>query len=1241
MKIAAYKYPNGLGPNSQFLSKGLLSLSRIAILAVLFLTSLTSQLSGQNYGVRQFSLSDGLPDGYIYSMVQDHDGYLWLTTGSGILRFDGLEFRSLPLPDGFPDPKVDASFVDSKGSIWFGHFDGGITQWANNSLNNVYQDESFSTSIVGISEDSDGYIWVASQRSGLLRIDSNGVAMLFNEELKGKTLFSMEFAAPNLIFLGNDEGVLEVHLEDGNPLGFSPVNNLPPAEVVTMSSSTQRNGVWVGLKDFGLHWFSIEGGGAQSARQVYPTQNASPLNRIETLLEAPDGRLWVGTPDQSLRVFAFDVALDSLIPAHETDSVSPLSRQLIRCMLRDKFGQMWVGMYGNGLFCLSQRTMSEVNLLNAPDAKITAFWQAPSGATWLGTDQGLYQISREGNHGFEEGVSLAENLSLEANRFYGTAEGLPDNHITAITGDDKGNVWIGTAENGLALLANGQDNAQVIQYSQTAYNRKITGLQMLEDGRLWIATLDGASLFNPQTGFSDYFGTKNGLSHNHVYDLIRDSKGRTLFATRTSLVSIFENQEFENLRVSDTGEVAIVNCLLEGPHGTMWFGAEGGGLYSYDGTDFRKYTQRNGLLSDYIDQLTIDPLGHIWAAHREGISRFIPETDSIRVYPFSSFTSFEKQEILHMHTDLDGNIWLGGEKSLVYLPWVSERNTTAAPKVSISSTTMQGEDKDLVEGPYFPYSNSYKLTVEFIGLSFIDQDRVRYQYRLLGRDKEWSEPTQTTTASFPGLSDGEYTFEVRAVNAFGKRNEEPSQFAFTIAPPFWKTWTFQILVLLALGALIYAYGRYRVFKLNKEKEDLEEKIKDRTRELEEEKLKLEEANLELEKLSLVASETDNAVLIFDNSGKLEWVNDGFSRLTGYSQGEVEELKQQHSLDMTPGSETRRLLDEIIRNNSSVQYESQLPHKNGNSIWVISTLTPILNEKGELRKIVIIDLDISDRKKAEEKVKQVNEKLEQLVEVRTKALAEANDQLQVENQEHIKTANQLTVINRELDQFVYRASHDLKGPLASLMGLFNIARGELEDNPVALRYLDLMERSGSRLDNILVDLIEVTQVKQGKTEFEPIIPQELVAEVFELLQDKPGYEKMVFEKDIPEGLVLVSDKKLIRSIFQNFIENSAKYRDPQKENPKSSVFVRLEGDFFMIRVSDNGIGIEDHLKDKVFQMFFRGTHQAGGSGLGLYIVKQAIEKLGGSLEMETEFGKGTTMTARIPNENLQSLDSEEA
>ena len=221
-------------------------------------------------------------------------------------------------------------------------------------------------------------------------------------------------------------------------------------------------------------------------------------------------------------------------------------------------------------------------------------------------------------------------------------------------------------------------------------------------------------------------------------------------------------------------------------------------------------------------------------------------------------------------------------------------------------------------------------------------------------------------------------------------------------------------------------------------------------------------------------------------------------------------------------------------------------------------------------------------------------------------------------------------NRELDAFVYRASHDLRGPLSSIMGIVTLSRNRDED-PYWL--FDLIDQSASRLVSILQELEQVTRFRNSANHYEVVDIRQLTQDIFDTLKHQSPGDEFVFETDIVLKRSVVMDPKLVNAILLNLIGNGYKYRNHQIKPNYVRVVVRDRGEEIMIRVEDNGVGIPDKLKPKVFEMFYRGHQDSKGSGLGLYIVKNAVEKLGGKMQLDSKEGEGSTFTLFLPNHDF--------
>ncbi|AHM62161.1 sensor histidine kinase [Flammeovirgaceae bacterium 311] len=219
-------------------------------------------------------------------------------------------------------------------------------------------------------------------------------------------------------------------------------------------------------------------------------------------------------------------------------------------------------------------------------------------------------------------------------------------------------------------------------------------------------------------------------------------------------------------------------------------------------------------------------------------------------------------------------------------------------------------------------------------------------------------------------------------------------------------------------------------------------------------------------------------------------------------------------------------------------------------------------------------------------------------------------------------------NQQLELFVYKASHDIKGPLRSIMGLTQIGLADVKDT-TAIEYFQHIYKSTRRLDNLLMDLLKLTKVKQAEVENQELDLTAMMQEIIQSFSNIRHFELIKIDLNIQEGLQLVSDEKLLYSVLQNFTENGIKYCDPYKSQPflKIDITQNEEGTSFTFR--DNGLGIPAEQLPKIFDMFYKVDPSSDGTGLGLHIVKLTIEKLGGKLRVRSRVREGSTFILTFP------------
>lgn len=223
--------------------------------------------------------------------------------------------------------------------------------------------------------------------------------------------------------------------------------------------------------------------------------------------------------------------------------------------------------------------------------------------------------------------------------------------------------------------------------------------------------------------------------------------------------------------------------------------------------------------------------------------------------------------------------------------------------------------------------------------------------------------------------------------------------------------------------------------------------------------------------------------------------------------------------------------------------------------------------------------------------------------------------------------ELKKINAELDRFVYSASHDLRAPLVSIQGLSKLAIAESQSE-VDRKYFKLINDRVIRLDDFIRDIIEYSRNARTERKLESFSLNPMINEVIENLKYMEGADRITFSvcSNVEE---VHTDKSRLKVVLSNIISNAIKYHNLRQDNPNVEIVSNQLESTVCIRIKDNGIGIPEEAREKIFDMFYRASDRAGGSGLGLYIVKEIVEKLEGSITVNSVFGEGTTFEVRIP------------
>ncbi len=330
------------------------------------------------------------------------------------------------------------------------------------------------------------------------------------------------------------------------------------------------------------------------------------------------------------------------------------------------------------------------------------------------------------------------------------------------------------------------------------------------------------------------------------------------------------------------------------------------------------------------------------------------------------------------------------------------------------------------------------------------------------------------------------------------------------------------------------------------------------------------------------------VVLLSATGQVELVNDGFREMFGYDLGSLMGMNLNDFIVPDELKNEGIDLNNLIKDNKIISVVTRRKHRSGSLVDVLLYGVPVMLDHKTIG-IYGVYVDITERKKVEEELK---------------------------------------IRNTELDNFVYKVSHDLRAPLSSILGLVNLARlpGN-DDNP--MDYIDIIGSKVEGLDHFISDVLSHSKnlkmdVSYAKVDFDAIISRAFT----DLNYLEGASEVMVYRR--VDSAEFYSDPWRISEIFRNLVSNAIKYRQIGKAGPEVRIEVNASDLRTEIIFADNGIGIEEGNMGKIFEMFYRATEQSDGSGIGLYIVKNAIEKLGGTISVHSEVGVGTTFSIILPN-----------
>jgi PAS domain S-box-containing protein len=384
--------------------------------------------------------------------------------------------------------------------------------------------------------------------------------------------------------------------------------------------------------------------------------------------------------------------------------------------------------------------------------------------------------------------------------------------------------------------------------------------------------------------------------------------------------------------------------------------------------------------------------------------------------------------------------------------------------------------------------------------------------------------------------------------------------------------------------------------------EMRNRLKKSREEIQKQSEKLRSINAELEKLSIVASETDNAIIIMDPEGNVEWLNEGFTKLYGWTTDELVRDLGKNLKDFSTNKDISTIIKRCRESKRSMVYVSLDYNKSGERIWAQTTLTPVLDRDGEVIKLVTIDSDISKIKEAESQISRQRDDLQEL--------------------------------NAAKDKFFSIIAHDLKNPFSVLLSVTEALHegfSGLSDVEKS-RSIQKIHQSANLLYNLLDNLLQWSMSQTGRIKYEPekMDLGTVVVSTVSILRLKAESKKIRLQSEIPQKTYVMADVDMVKTVVRNLMVNAIKFN---KEGGHVRAYSRQQKEFLEVSIEDTGIGMSDEDVKKLFRIDVKnktiGESKEKGTGLGLILSKEYIEKNGGTIRVESQLGTGSRFIFTLP------------
>jgi len=770
-------------------------------------------LFAQRYNFVNYSVEEGLPQSQIYSIYEDARGYIWFGTfGGGLSRFDGIDFVNYSEEQGLTCSFVRSIGQSPYGNLLVGTDEGLFVLVKDKFIKYTHPGIDKNTAIRAIITDNQKNVWVGTVDNGVYCY-SKGVIKNYtaNDGLLGNTVNCLFCDKNGCIWIGQDKGFCK--LVKGKISSYTKIGNSP--FVAVRSFTNDKNGnIWLA---------SYVNGAAMwdgTSFKKYSARDGLASNTVFSILCDEKENIWIGT---AMGLSRLKENKFSTITTTEG-----LCSNVIVTILEDADKNLWFGSSGGGVSCFDNERFIHFSENENIGKLVYGINQDKKGNIWFATSNG--------------GVTRYDGKVYKK---FDASDGFTSEKIKVIFCNTDSTIWFGSVGNG-AYFYDGKSFKRYTS-NQGLCGNFISGITSDKFNNIWFSSLDNGVGFYNQKKEKFYRYKKNdGLASDRINVICADKKGKIWIGTANAGINClsFSEQDTATVNITTINQAKglsgnVINTLLS-VNDKLYIGTSGNGINVLDNKGkIVSWKKKQGLSSNIIYSLVFDNYGNLWAGSEKGIDKIVIKNDSIfQVTHFGKSEGFIGVEntLNSSYLDGDGNLWFGTINGANKYNPNFDHSNTSPPKTHITSVNLFFDK--IEDSPYgrkcssfeelsgnlvLPYNMNH-LSFDFIGINFRNPKAVKYKWKLVGNDKDWSPELSRKEATYSNLPPGKYTFLVKACNENGIWSAKAESFTFTITSPYWTSAWFILLLLFIAIAMVWGIIYARIKRIKTRNKDEQERL---------------------------------------------------------------------------------------------------------------------------------------------------------------------------------------------------------------------------------------------------------------------------------------------------------------------------------------------------------------------------------------------------------------------------------